>query len=495
MKQDYPRLIKKFETKTILVIGDIIADTYLYGDCTRVAPEASIPVIDLLEKKTCLGGAANTAANLSAMGTKVLLAGLTGLDNGREQVFELLQDYGIEDKYVVTCKERSTLVKTRVSSASGTIVRFDEGSTGVVSGTSQSKLLAKITAAHQICDAVVIADYGKGVISDEVLAGIASLQIKSRKYLAVDAKNLEKYAHLRPDFVKPNYKELLELMRFSNCTDRVNQVKNAAAEICVKTKAVITAVSLDKDGAVFIQDGKIICKASGTPLHAPSVSGGGDTFVSGAVLSLLCGAKPQMALEIAMTASLNAIQKVHTATCTKAELLHHYQHKEKLLHVGLEELCDYYRSQNKRIVFTNGCFDVLHSGHVRYLKGSKKKGDVLIVGLNNDESIRRLKGLSRPVNTMNNRIAVLSELSCIDHIISYGHPEDDTPIELIRRIKPDVFVKGADYKNKFMPEMALLKSLKTKVVLLPLVANQSTTTIISKIRSSETPVEHKPYVQ
>jgi D-beta-D-heptose 7-phosphate kinase/D-beta-D-heptose 1-phosphate adenosyltransferase len=220
MKQDYPRLIKKFETKTILVIGDIIADTYLYGDCTRVAPEASIPVIDLLEKKTCLGGAANTAANLSAMGTKVLLAGLTGLDNGREQVFELLQDYGIEDKYVVTCKERSTLVKTRVSSASGTIVRFDEGSTGVVSGTSQSKLLAKITAAHQICDAVVIADYGKGVISDEVLAGIASLQIKSRKYLAVDAKNLEKYAHLRPDFVKPNYKELLELMRFSNCTNK-----------------------------------------------------------------------------------------------------------------------------------------------------------------------------------------------------------------------------------------------------------------------------------
>jgi D-beta-D-heptose 7-phosphate kinase/D-beta-D-heptose 1-phosphate adenosyltransferase len=183
------------------------------------------------------------------------------------------------------------------------------------------------------------------------------------------------------------------------------------------------------------------------------------------------------------------------STCTKAELLHQYQHKEKLLNVGLEELCTYYRAQNKRIVFTNGCFDVLHSGHVRYLKGAKKRGDVLIVGLNNDESIKRLKGLSRPINTLKNRIAVLSELSCIDHIISYGHPTDDTPIELIRRIKPDVFVKGADYKGKFMPEMALLKSLNTKVVLLPLVANQSSTTIISKIRSAEATLDNKPYVQ
>jgi D-beta-D-heptose 7-phosphate kinase/D-beta-D-heptose 1-phosphate adenosyltransferase len=495
MKQDYPRLIKKFETKTILVIGDIIADTYLYGDCTRVAPEAGIPVIDLSEKKTCLGGAANTAANLSAMGAKVLLAGLTGLDAGKDQVVELLQSFGIDDKYVVSCRDRSTLVKTRVSSASGTIVRFDEGSTAMVSGANQLKLINKITAAHQICDAIVIADYGKGVVTDEVIAALTTLQENNRKYLAVDSKNLEKYARLNPDFVKPNYKELLELMKFSSCADRLNQVKNSGPEICGKTNAKITAVSLDKDGAVFLQDGKLLCKASGIPLQSPSVSGGGDTFVSGAVLSLICGAKPQMALEIAMTAALNAIQKVHTATCTKAELLHQYQHKEKLLNVGLEELCTYYRAQNKRIVFTNGCFDVLHSGHVRYLKGAKKRGDVLIVGLNNDESIKRLKGLSRPINTLKNRIAVLSELSCIDHIISYGHPTDDTPIELIRRIKPDVFVKGADYKGKFMPEMALLKSLNTKVVLLPLVANQSSTTIISKIRSAEATLDNKPYVQ
>jgi D-beta-D-heptose 7-phosphate kinase/D-beta-D-heptose 1-phosphate adenosyltransferase len=284
-------------------------------------------------------------------------------------------------------------------------------------------------------------------------------------------------------------------MKYSTSADRLNQIKTFGAEICQKTNAGITAVSLDKDGAAFLQDGKLICKAVGVPLQSPSVSGGGDTFVSGAVLSLLCGATPQMALDVAMAAALIAIQKSHTATCDKAELLYLYQHKQKLLSVGLEELCEYYRSQNKKIVFTNGCFDVLHSGHVRYLKGSKKRGDVLIVGLNNDDSIRRLKGLSRPINTLTNRIAVLSELSCIDHIVSYGNPADDTPIELIRRIKPDVFVKGADYKNKFMPELALLKSLKTKVILLPLVANQSTTTIISKIRSSEPSVDTKPYVQ
>jgi D-beta-D-heptose 7-phosphate kinase/D-beta-D-heptose 1-phosphate adenosyltransferase len=495
MKQDYPRLIKKFETKTILVIGDVIADTYLYGDCTRVAPEASIPVIDLSEKQTCLGGAANTAANLSAMGAKVLLASLTGIDAGKEQVLELLKASGIDDKYIVPCKDRTTLVKTRVSSASGTIVRFDEGSTGLVSGSNQSRLINKITQAHQLCDAIVIADYCKGVVTDDIIAALITLQDNNRKFIAVDSKNLEKFAGLRPDFVKPNYKELLDLMKLSSCSDRVNQVKNLGTEICRKTNANITAVSLDKDGAVFLQEGKLLCKAVSAPLQSPSVSGGGDTFVSGAVLSLLSGAKPQMALEVAMSAALIAIQKANTATCTKAELLHLYQHKQKLLSVGLEELCNYYRSQNKRIVFTNGCFDVLHSGHVRYLKGSKKRGDILIVGLNNDDSIRRLKGLSRPINTLTNRIAVLSELSCIDHIISYGSPADDTPIELIRRIKPDVFVKGADYKNKFLPEMALLKSLKTKVVLLPLVANQSTTTIISKIRSSEPVVESKPYIQ
>ncbi|MEJ7560618.1 MAG: PfkB family carbohydrate kinase [Pedobacter sp.] len=495
MKQDFPRLIKKFEAKTILVIGDMIADTYLYGECTRIAPEASIPVIDLSDKRTCLGGAANTAANLSAMGAKVLLAGLTGADAGREQLVELLKDFKIEEKYIVACKDRFTLVKTRVSSASGTIVRFDEGSTGTVSGANLSKLLNKITLAHHICDAVVIADYGKGVVTDEVITLLNTLQEDNRKFLAIDSKNLEKFAVLRPDFVKPNYKEFLELMKYPTSADRLNQIKTYGGDICRKTNANITAVSLDKDGAAFLQDGKLICKAAGVPLQSPSVSGGGDTFVSGAVLSLLCGAPAQMALEVAMSSALIAIQKSHTATCDKAELLHLYQHKQKLLSVGLEELCDYYRAQNKRIVFTNGCFDVLHSGHVRYLKGSKKRGDVLIVGLNNDDSIRRLKGLSRPINTLNNRIAVLSELSCIDHIVSYGQPADDTPIELIRRIKPDVFVKGADYKNKFMPELALLKTLKTKVVLLPLVANQSTTTIISKIRSSEPAVENKPYVQ
>lgn len=181
-----------------------------------------------------------------------------------------------------------------------------------------------------------------------------------------------------------------------------------------------------------------------------------------------------------------AIQKQYTAVCTLADLFTLEPGNSRLNQHGIEELCENYRQQGKRIVFTNGCFDVLHSGHVRYLKEAKKRGDVLIVGINNDASVKRLKGSSRPVNRLKNRMEVLSELSCVDHVIPFGKLRADNPIELIKRVQPHVFVKGADYKEAFLPEANVLRELGIEIVFLPLVKNQSTSKIISRIRALPT---------
>jgi D-beta-D-heptose 7-phosphate kinase/D-beta-D-heptose 1-phosphate adenosyltransferase len=190
------------------------------------------------------------------------------------------------------------------------------------------------------------------------------------------------------------------------------------------------------------------------------------------------------AATIAMEAAFIAIQKEHTAICYAQELLTRFQLSSKVFQRNLSALCNVYRSQGKRIVFTNGCFDVLHSGHVSYLKGAKEKGDILIVGVNKDDSVTRLKGTGRPINSLEHRMAVLSELNCVDQVIPFGENENDTPIDLIKKIKPDVFVKGADYEKKFMPELNVLKEIGAEIVLIPLIDNQSTTKIIARIRLS-----------
>ncbi len=481
----FSSIIERFNGKTVLVIGDIMVDVYLQGSCSRIAPEASIPIVDLQTKKVCLGGAANVAANLKAMGAKVLICSVAGCDDGLAMAKDLLEKMGIESHCIVKDENRHTLIKTRVSSNSQTIVRYDEGTTEWIGANSEANLILQIEAVHGFCDAILIADYNKGVLSDGILKTIYELQKKSKKFLAIDTKNFERFALLKPDLIKPNYVEALDLIEEEkDFKNRPLQIQRGNKILWKKAQAKFCAVTLDQEGVCFFKKDSFLFHLPAQISSMPYVSGAGDTFISACLLGLISNSAVKIAATIAMEAAFIAIQKENTAICYVEELLTKFKLTHKVLEKNLSALCDAFRAQGKRIVFTNGCFDVLHSGHVSYLKGAKKIGDVLIVGLNKDESVTRLKGTGRPINSLEHRMAVLSELNCVDYVIPFGDENNDTPIDLIKKIRPDVFVKGADYEKKIIPELKVLKEVGAEIVLMPLVENQSTTQIIARIRRS-----------
>jgi D-beta-D-heptose 7-phosphate kinase/D-beta-D-heptose 1-phosphate adenosyltransferase len=216
-----------------------------------------------------------------------------------------------------------------------------------------------------------------------------------------------------------------------------------------------------------------------------TVAGAGDTFISAFTLAALTGASPADAAQVAIAAAHVVVNKDNTAWCFLKELKYHFHLKEKYVAAigDLEDLCDLYRFQGKRIVFTNGCFDILHSGHVTYLNQAKTLGDVLIVGVNRDESIRRLKGSERPINPLHDRLQVLAALGCVDHVIPFGEAHDDTPISLIACVKPQVFAKGGDYHNGMLPEASTVERYGGRIVFLQHVRDHSTTDIINRIHT------------
>jgi D-beta-D-heptose 7-phosphate kinase/D-beta-D-heptose 1-phosphate adenosyltransferase len=285
--------------------------------------------------------------------------------------------------------------------------------------------------------------------------------------------------------LKPNYEEAIRLLSLPYAHQaRIEQLKPYGSHFQQKTNASLIALTLDEDGALFFQDGQFVHHSPAPKVNEPHVSGAGDTFVAALLLSLVSGAMLPVAAEIAAAAASIAISRKDTAVCTDKELAEQFGRGDKIIHMTsqLKDRCRQLSAEGKRVIFTNGCFDILHSGHVNYLRQAREMGDVLIVGLNNDESIRRLKGKERPVNTLDNRIEVLSALACVDYVVPFGSIRDDSPVNLIKIIHPDVFVKGGDYKHKHLSEEKLLRRIGCQIAFIPFVYNQSTTKLISKVQ-------------
>lgn len=483
----YHHFLSKFKHKKILVIGDLILDRYLQGNCTRLAPEATVPVIDVNLNKDCPGGAANVAANLSALGAETTLCSVIGADGHGTTLTTLLKKLNVNTGLIIHHQDRATLCKTRVSSGSQLIVRYDEGSCHPITQNTTAQLIANIKTVFDSVDAVIISDYDKGVVTSDLITALSVLGGTSKKIFAVDARDFTRYATLEPTLIKPNYAEALALAQYKAINaNRLEQVKNWGKNLYEHTRAKNILLSMDADGVCCFERGRFSFHCPVPKVANPQVSGAGDTFMATALMALLSGADLSAATTLAVSAASVVINEPHTAVCNIERLAENFSEKRKLLsnRREIKQLISTYKVQGKRIVFTNGCFDILHSGHVSYLKGSKAEGDILIVGLNNDESIKRLKGLQRPINSLADRIEVLSELSCIDHIISFGEKGDDTPVTLLKQIRPHVFVKGGDYRHKFLPEEKILQDMGCKIVFLPTVANRSTTNVISKIQQN-----------
>lgn len=483
MNQNVLPLIERFGELRIAVVGDAMLDVMVLGTTERLCREAPVPVVKQSTTIDAPGGAANTAANLAAMGAHVSLVGATGDDDEGWRLLDGLISRGIDVTGMLRCRgDYGTLVKTRVMAGSQLLVRLDHG--GPCADAGGIDLLRQVEVAYGNADACVISDYGYGVVTDAVIARLAELQSERRIPLFVDSKDVTRFAHLKPDAVKPNYEEVTRLLGTSASvlrTEAGEALQALGERVLALTGARVAAVTMDSEGALIFEEGCAPYRTYATPHPDSHATGAGDTFVSALALALAAGADAPTAGEVASAAAAVVVRKDGTCTCDVNELLETLAADEKIMPdlQHLVGLLDEKRRKGRRLVFTNGCFDILHRGHVAYLNAAKAQGDILVVGVNSDASVARLKGPERPINSLDDRLQVLGALSSIDYLVPF---EEDTPSELITAIRPDVFVKGADYTRETLPEGDLVESLGGRIEFVSYVEDHSTTGIIARMR-------------
>ncbi|HET9121881.1 MAG TPA: D-glycero-beta-D-manno-heptose 1-phosphate adenylyltransferase [Acidiferrobacteraceae bacterium] len=480
-------VLERFSGHAVLLIGESVLDCYIEGASGRICREAPVPVVEVRHKRAAPGGAANTAVNLQALGAKVQFLSLVGADPDGHLLRATLRAHGVSNRYLLTVPTRHTLAKRRVAAESQLLVRFDEGDQQPIDGATEQALGRVLQRLYPRADAVVVSDYGLGLLTPGLIQLLAELQAEFRKPLVVDSKRLALYRGLHPTVVKPNYEEARRLLDLpaDPPEGRPEQMAHQAEALLEATGARVVAVTLDRDGAVILERDRAPYRTFGRPVAAARAAGAGDAFIAGFALALASEADIVTGAEIAAAAATVAVGRDGTACCPFTELTEFFSPDDKYLQhrSRLAARAEMYRHQGRRIVFTNGCFDILHRGHVTYLSRAKSLGDVLIVGVNSDSSVRRLKGPERPVNPLEDRIEVLAALSCVDHIVSF---DEDTASELIDCIRPDVFAKGGDYAAKDLPEAPLVEALGGKVLLLPYLEDQSTTKTLERIRRPDT---------
>lgn len=482
MEKEIKNIIDNFKNLKILVVGDAILDTYIYGTTDRICREAPVPVFNAEEEKYSCGGAANTAINLSALGAETYYLTVLGKDSNAHELLNVLQKNKVHCEFILRDKTRKTIAKKRAIALSNIILRLDEGTVTDINEDLEEELLKNILTVSDFVDAILFSDYGFGVITDSLIKSLQSFTSSFEKPVLVDSKNLTRFKILHPDVVKPNYEEAFQLLDLAKISKnkRAQQVMKNAEVLLTKTGAENITVTLDDDGVVLIRKGKKPYCVDCIPRDSKNTIGAGDTFISALTLALASKLKMETCVEIAAAAAAIVVQKDGTTGCTNVELKSYFNPVPKYIS-GNEELLNIIRElrkKGKKIVFTNGCFDLIHKGHIALLDKAREAGDVLIVGVNNDDSARKVKGTDRPVNTLEDRIAVLAGLQSIDYLISFA---EERPLQLIKIVHPDVFVKGSDYTETSIPEMPLLKKLGCEVKIIKSLKHISTTDIIQRI--------------
>ncbi|HSL42435.1 MAG TPA: D-glycero-beta-D-manno-heptose 1-phosphate adenylyltransferase [Anaerolineales bacterium] len=477
--------IDGFAGRKILVLGEAMLDSYLQGTSERLCQEAPVPIVDVREIKYVPGGAANAVVNLSALGAEVTFLSVIGEDEAGTLLLQSLKQRHVSTARILNAPNRTTLSKQRILAGSQLVVRFDQGSSTPLDTDMESKLMERLKTLYYDCEALVISDYNHGLITRRVLECLAELQRSDPRVIVVDSKQLQAYVGLNPTAVKANYEESLQVLGIKKAhedKDRLRQISDEGRNLLHLTGAQIAAITLDHSGAlIFHGEDETPYRTYAEPRPDSQAAGAGDTFVSALAMSLAAGAHVEHAAEIASAAAAVVVSKSGTSACALDELKEYFSTDEKFINdvFQLALRVTLYRRSGRRIVFTNGCFDILHRGHIAYLNRAKALGDVLILGINSDQSIRRLKGPERPINSLEDRAQVLAALSCVDHIVPF---DSDTPHDLIRRVKPDIFVKGGDYTRETLPEAALVDELGGRVEILPYLESYSTTSVIEKIR-------------
>ncbi|HSJ56900.1 MAG TPA: D-glycero-beta-D-manno-heptose 1-phosphate adenylyltransferase [Anaerolineae bacterium] len=491
MNGDLGRIIDRFGKLRVGVVGEAMLDAYLHGDVERVSPEAPVPVLSATAEEYRAGGAANAAVNAAALGAAVDFLSVVGDDYDGRALRRVLRRAGVETSQVLTDPARRTLVKRRVVGGGQMLLRIDDGSTHPLSPELEAEVCDGVEALFEWCDAVIVSDYRYGILTPAVVDALRAARQRHPRVLVVDSKDLPLYQGVGVTAVKPNYRQALALIEAhsadgdwgDNGHNRLDVVMAHRHEILDATGAEIAAVTLDRDGALILEREADPYRTYAEARADLRATGAGDTFVAAFALALAAGAYTPTAAELASAAAGVVLTHRQTAACSAAELRAYLVAAEKQLddREVLRAHVEMLRREGKRIVFTNGCFDILHGGHVLYLNRAKELGDVLVVGVNTDESVARLKGPDRPINGLQDRMQVLAGLSSVDLVIPF---HEDTPKNLIRIVRPDLFVKGGDYTPDTLPEAPLVRELGGEVHIMPYLESRSTTSIIDRIRQT-----------
>jgi D-beta-D-heptose 7-phosphate kinase/D-beta-D-heptose 1-phosphate adenosyltransferase len=467
----------------VLVVGDALLDEYLHGDGSRICREAPVPVVTVDERDARPGGAGNVAANVAALGARLRFLSVVGDDADGRALTASLQGAGVDVRDVLVEAGRRTIAKRRLVAGDQLVVRFDEGRRTPLRPHTRACLLARLPALFAAADVVVVSDYGYGVLDEELVALLARLQQATPRVLVVDARDFGRYRQVAATAMKPNYDEVQAMLAQApgHGTDRAAAVSAQGDRLLDVMGTQVVAVTLDRDGAVVCERGRPAYRTWTRPVPHRRACGAGDSFTTAFALALAAGGDAPVAAEVAQAAAAVVTARDGTSTCSLDDLREHLAETTTRLEPAAElaERVAFHRRQGRRIVFTNGCFDLLHRGHIDLLNRAKALGDVLVVGLNSDGSMRRLKGADRPINRLEDRAGVLAALSSVDHLVAF---DELTATDLVALLRPDVYVKGGDYTQGMVPEAPYVVAYGGSVRILPYLEDRSTAALIRRIR-------------
>jgi len=463
----------------IAVIGDLILDHYFIGEASRLSPEAPIPIVKASSEVYILGGACNVVRNLKSFGSNVELFGVIGDDRNGLKLIEMLKEINIKHENVLQVKNRPTTFKSRIQVANQQIVRLDKEDDSQISIDVESEILNRFSKFLNSLDLVIVSDYAKGLFTRSLLNGVIKLCNKRRIKILVDPKGRD-FSKYKGIFLSTPNKLEASLATGVNINSQ-ETLQLAINKLKSIQKTDIQIITLGSEGIAFSDSGGIrVFPALASEVY--DVTGAGDTVIAALGFRIANGSSIEDAIEFANRAASVVVQKRGSATATIEEVEGIHKNRgqfNKIFFNAREIPKDFYTKISKlNVVFTNGCFDLLHSGHVSYLQSASKLGDLLIVGINSDISVRKIKGPSRPVISEVDRAIVLSALVFVDYVILF---DDPTPFELIKLLKPRIIVKGGDYKKSEV----VGNNIAAETIILPFIEGKSTSEIIRKIRNLE----------
>ncbi|TLT03575.1 D-glycero-beta-D-manno-heptose-7-phosphate kinase [Aliarcobacter cibarius] len=472
----------KLNKKTnILVIGDLMIDHYLWGSCDRISPEAPVQVVNVKKESSVLGGAGNVINNLVALGSNVDVISVIGNDNVANELKSLLKNINVSTSNLVVENDRKTSKKSRLIASQQQVLRYDMESIDDINENSYKQIIQTLEKNINKYSSIILSDYGKGVLTTNLTKDIIKIANENNVKVLVDPKGKDYSKYKGSYTLTPNKKEAMEATNI-DIKDESSLIE-ALKSLKTQCNLEVSLITLSEQGIAIFDDELTIKPTVAREVY--DVTGAGDTVIASIAFALGNNLDIKDAIYFANLAAGVVVGKIGSATATLDEIYEYEYslHKSNSTsHIKtfeeIKALASKLHIQGKKIVFTNGCFDILHVGHVKYLEVAKSYGDVLILGLNADSSVRKLKGPSRPINTQDDRAYILASLESVDYVVIF---EEETPYELIKLIKPHVLVKGGDYEGKEVIGQDIADELK----LVQFVDGKSTTNTIKRIQENE----------